>query len=126
MLGDGSTAPRAIHLVLSDAAGRTRDLDFFDRRHGLVAGRVDSFVVALRGGSTYVLRVRLDDYWNVASGDPPLYFAPGTYQVAARFEGKTPSNVNLDMGGLVLMKFWTGVARSNSVALEISTSEPPK
>src|SRR2546422_8817860 len=60
MLANGKVMfPGAISLIVTDAQGNTRELHFSDRRYPAVAGRVDDFTVALRSGSTYVLRVAL-------------------------------------------------------------------
>jgi hypothetical protein len=51
----------AIQLTLTDEKNQTRELQFFDRRYPGVGGRLDDFTVALRSGSTYVLRTSLDN-----------------------------------------------------------------
>jgi hypothetical protein len=65
MLANGKVMlPAAIRLLLTDPAGHTRELQFFDRRYPAVAGRVDDFTVALRARSIYALRVSLNQYWS--------------------------------------------------------------
>jgi hypothetical protein len=54
--------PEAVRLSLTDPAGTTRDLHFFDRRYPAIVGRVDDFTVALRAGATYEFPVSLDQY----------------------------------------------------------------
>src|SRR5215831_7120706 len=54
MLGNGKVMfPEAVRLVLTDPAGDTRELQFFDRRYPGIAGRLDDFTVALRAGAAY-------------------------------------------------------------------------
>ena len=56
MLGNGKVQlPQNISLNVSDALGRTRKLEFFDRRYPAVAGRLDDYIVPLRAGSSYTL-----------------------------------------------------------------------
>jgi hypothetical protein len=52
MLANGKVMfPSAIRLFLTDPAGDTRELQFFDRRYPAVVGRIDDFTVALRAGA---------------------------------------------------------------------------
>src|SRR5262249_37713825 len=65
MLGNGKVMfPEAVSLVLTDPAGETRELQFFDRRYPGIAGRLDDFTVALRAGAGYEFPVSLDQYWS--------------------------------------------------------------
>src|SRR5262245_1398991 len=107
MLANGKVMlPDAIVLTLTDAAGKARELRFSDRRHPMVAGRVDDFIVPLRSGSAYSLRLRLDQYWCPATQEFVLTLADGRYQIEARFEGQTAKAINLDMQAIALMSFW--------------------
>ena len=66
MLANGKVMfPAAVRLVLTDPAENTRELQFFDRRYSVIAGRLDDFTVALRAGATYVFPVSLDQYIGV-------------------------------------------------------------
>jgi hypothetical protein len=112
--------PEAILLTLTDAAGKTRELQFLDRRYPRVAGRVDDFTVALRSGSTYVLRLTLDQYWSPATQESVLRLADGRYRIAAHFEGQGAKAVNPDMQGIALMNFWKGTLQSNSAEFRVS------
>jgi len=118
MLGNGKAMfPTRVGLVLTDPAGRTRDLEVPTPR---VAGRVDDFIVALPKGATYRLRVSLSQYWSPATKDFQLKLADGKHHIAARFEGRDASQVNLDMRGVTLLNFWTGKVQSDSVEFLVS------
>jgi hypothetical protein len=123
MLANGKVMfPKAIHLTLTDALGKTRELHFSDKKYPAVAGRVDDFIVALRSGSIYVLRVSLDQYWSPATKEYVLTLSDGRYRIAARLEGQGAKSVNLDMQGIALMNFWKGTVQSNSFNFEVRGS----
>jgi len=111
-------SPLAVRLVLTDPQGATRDLHYFDRRGG-IAGRADDFLVALRAGSVYSLRLSLDRYYSPATKEYELKLARGPYRIEARFEGHGATTLNLDTRGIALFNFWKGTLRSNSLAFEI-------
>jgi len=107
--------PDAIRLMLTDASGQRRELRFSSRTGG-VAGRIDDYIVALRAGSTYTVRVSLDDYLR----DSAAKLANGRHKIAAQFLGRRASGVNVDMQGVALLSFWTGIAHSNVAEFEVS------
>ena len=111
--------PDAIQLTLTDEKGLTRELQFFDRRYPVVAGRIDDFTVALRSGSTYLLRTNLDNYWSKATKEFTLTLPDGRYRIAARLEGQGARHVNLDTPGIAHMKFWKGLAQSNVLEFRV-------
>jgi hypothetical protein len=121
MFGNGKVmSPSAIRLLLTDAAGRTRELHFSER-FGVAPGRIDDFIVALNTGSTYVLRVTLDRYWSPSTKEfIPLRVTTGRYLIAARFDGRTAQTHNLDMPGIDLLNFWTGTLTSGSLEFEVA------
>ena len=120
MLANGKVMfPYAIRLVLTDPAGTTRDLEYFDRRYPGVAGRVDDFIVALRAGSVYALRVPLDRFWSPATKEFELNLARGQYRIESRFVGDGARYINLDTPGIALLNFWKGTLRSNSATFEV-------
>ncbi len=106
--------PDAIRLMLTDASGQRRELRFSSRTAG-IAGRIDDYIVALRAGSTYTVRVSLDDYMRDAAK-----LANGRYKIAAQFLGRRANGVNVDMQGVALLIFWTGTAHSNVAEFEVS------
>jgi len=114
MLANGGVQlPAKIHLRLVDEAGTIRELDFTDRKHDGVAGRVDDYVVPLRSGSTYTLELRLDQFWSPSTKEFALKLKPGRNEVSAEFQGEGAEYLNSDMGGMKLMNFWKGKLRSN-------------
>ena len=116
MLANGRVMfPDAVHLIDVDPVGKSRDLQFFDRRYPGVAGRVDDFVVALRSGATYTFTVLLDQYWSPDTKEIPLKWAAGTHRLSARFDGRRASAINGDMRGIALMNFWKGSVTSPAV-----------
>jgi len=116
MLANGKVMwPDAIRLMLTDAGGQRRELRFWSGT-GVIAGRIDDYVVALRAGSTYTVRVSLADYVR----DPAPTLANGRYRIAAQFLGKRGSGVNADMQGVALLNFWSGTAHSNLAEFEVS------
>ena len=118
MLANGKMMfPEAVRLIAVDPMGTSRELHFFDRRYPGIAGRLDDFIVALRGGATYTFTVSTDQYWSPATRELPLKWAPGVNRVSARFDGRGASHVNLDMHGVTLLNFWIGSANSGVVQL---------
>ena len=120
MLGNGKVMfPTAVRLILTDLAGKTRELEFFDRRYPGVAGRVDPFTVSLRAGSIYVLRTSLNQYVIPATNNFDVKLASGRNRIAARFEGQGVEGGNSDMRGVALLNFWKGTAQSNTVEFDV-------
>lgn len=119
MLANGKVQlPQNISLNVTDAPGKTRKLKFFDRRYPAVAGRVDDYVVPLRAGSSYTLKLSLDQFWSPDTKEFELKFIPGKYQITAQFEGGGAKTSNLDVPGIKLMNFWLGTLQSNIIMLE--------
>lgn len=113
MLANGRVMfPDAIGVVLTNPDGRSRELKFFDRRYPGIAGRVDDFIVALRGGATYVLPITLDQYWSESTGEFGVKLKPGRHRIAVRFDGRGAAHVNLDTPGVKLLNFWHGTVNS--------------
>jgi hypothetical protein len=127
MLANGSVMfPLAIRLTLTDSQGKTREFQFEDKRYPAIAGRVDDYIVALRSGSVYVLRVSLDQYWSPEAKAFASTLADGRRRISARFEGQGAKAVNLDMQGVALMNFWKGTVQSNSFEFEVTGNTAPK
>jgi hypothetical protein len=120
MLANGRVMfPEAVRLLLTDPQGGTRDLQYFDRRYPGIAGRVDDFIVALRSGSAYSLRLSLDRYWSPATKEWDLKLAPGRYRIEALFDGRGAMFQNLDTPGIALLNFWKGTVRSSPLSFEV-------
>ena len=119
MLANGKVQlPNRIRINLTDGSGKTRKLRFADKRYGFVAGRVDDYIVPLRAGSIYTLKLSLNQFWSPDTKEFALKLSTGKYQVTAQFEGGGASAVNLDMPGIKLMNFWNGKLQSNTLELE--------
>jgi hypothetical protein len=120
MLANGKVMfPKAVRLTLTDPMAQIRQLQFSDRRYGVVAGRVDDFTVALRSGAIYAFRVSLDQYVSLHTGER-LKLADGRHRISARFEGQPAGHVNLDMQGIALLNFWKGTVHTDDLEFEIS------
>ena len=119
MLANGKVQlPYNISLSFTDAKGKTRTFKFADKRHSLVAGRVDDYVVPLRVGSIYTLRLTLDQFWCDETKEFEVELLPGRNHLTAQFEGSGAKLVNTDMPAIKLMNFWLGRVQSNTLALE--------
>jgi hypothetical protein len=120
MLANGKVLlPEAIHLILIDSAGKSRELHFSDRRYSGVAGRIDDYAVPLRVGSAYTLRLSLDNFWCPKTKEFRLNLKPGEYRVRSAFAGKGAQFVNRDMEGIKLMNFWQGTLQSDVTVFRI-------
>jgi len=107
MLDNGRVQlPDKIHLNLLDGSGRNRELDFSDRMHPGVAGRLDDYVVPLRAGSTYTLGLRLDQFWSPSTKEFELKLTPGRYEISAQFQEDRAETRNL-------IFVWKGKLQSN-------------
>lgn len=119
MLANGKVQlPQNISLNVTDAPGKTRKLKFFDRRYPAIAGRVDDYVVPLRAGSSYTLKLSLDQFWSPDTKEFELKFFPGKHQISAQFDGSGAKTGNLDVPGIKLMNFWLGNVQSNIMMVE--------
>lgn len=106
MLANGRVMfPQAVRIVLTNPDGRSRELKIPTPR---IAGRVDDFIVALRGGATYVLPITLDQYSSEETGEYGVKLKPGRHRISARFDGRGAANANLDTTGVKLLNFWQG------------------
>jgi hypothetical protein len=119
MMANGKVQlPDNITLNVSDAQGRKRKFNFGDKKHSFVAGRLDDYVVPLRAGSSYTLRLTLDQFWCQETNEVEVRLLPGKNQLSAEFEGGNAKLVNLDMPGIKLMNFWVGKVQSNTLSIE--------
>ncbi len=116
MLANGKVMwPDAVRLMLTDSAGLSRELHYRSRDAG-IAGRIDDYLVALRAGSAYTVRVSLEDYTRGVD----MKMTTGRYRIAARFAGRLATGVNLDMQGVALLNLWSGVVYSNIAEFDVS------
>jgi hypothetical protein len=120
MLANGARQyPSAITLTLTDAEGRVHQGVLAEP--GFVAGRLDPFIVPLPHGASLSFPLDLTKYALHASGQKEELRIDPTkppYTVQAQFTGNavTQAEANLDVKGLALMPYWTGIAVSNTVA----------
>lgn len=122
MLANGKAQyPNAVILILTDAHGKSRRLDL--REPGFIAGRMDPFVVPIPSGARFSIPVDLDKYWAAQSKEFDYKLSPGTYSLEAQFTGRNVSQqeANLDVKGIALMPYWTGIAVSNRLRFEVSS-----
>jgi hypothetical protein len=120
MLANGKKQyPNAIVLTLVDAQGKSRRFDL--REPWFVAGRLDPLVVPLPTGAAFSILVDLDKYWAAASKEFDYKLKPGSYSLEAQFTGKGVSQqeANLDVKGIALMPYWTGMVTSNRQQFEV-------
>ena len=119
MLGNGAMFSSAVRLALTDSAGHTRELQFFNRQYLGVGGWLGDFTVALPAGSAHTLPGSLDQYWSEATKEIGLRLAPGRYRISARFEGTGAirPNPNQDVASL---NFWRGMVQSNIFEFDVA------
>ena len=119
MMANGKVQlPSNIRLKFTDPSGRQRLFEFADLKHSSVAGRLDDYVLPLRVGSVYTLKLRLDQFWCQETNEFAIPLLPGENRLTAQFEGRGANLVNLDMPGIRLMNFWLGKVESNSLVLK--------
>lgn len=119
MLANGKVqAPDRIILNIIDANGKARSFHFSGGRYGAIAGRADDYVVPLRSGSIYGLKIGLDKFYSTSINDFWPKLPPGRYRITARFEGVGAQALNPDTIGIGLMNFWKGELQSNTLTVE--------
>jgi hypothetical protein len=119
MMANGKVQlPNYIGLSFTDPQGRTRVFKFADKKHSVVAGRLDDYVVPLRAGSMYTLKLNLNQFWCQETNEFEINLPPGKSSLTARFQGRGAGAVNLDMPGIKLMNFWLGQVESNTLTIE--------
>ncbi len=113
MLANGKTQlPDKIGFILTDAKGKTRKFDFFDGKYGAIAGRVDDYIVPLRSGSTYELKIGSDKFYSMETHEIGSKLPSGKYQIIAHFEGDGAEIRNLNTNS------WKGKLQSNTLTIE--------
>lgn len=110
--------PDDVNINFTDAQGRSRVFKFADKKHSFVAGRLDDFVVPLRVGSMYTLRLTLDQFWCHETKELEIPLLPGRNQLTGQFHGSGARLGNLDMQAIKLMNFWLGNVESNTLTIE--------
>jgi hypothetical protein len=108
--GGKSLFPTNIRLNLTDPKGKRRELHFSEPG---IAGRVDDYVVPLRVGSVYTLKLPLSQFWSPNTKEFTLELKPGKHQVLAQFEGSGAKHGSSKF----IMNFWKGKLQSNTLTL---------
>ncbi len=92
MLSNGAVLlPEAIRLVATDANNRSTEFRFFDRRYAAIVRRTDPYLVPLRVGSIYSLKLNLGHFWH-SGYKLEAHLPPGRYRISAQFEGRGLEN----------------------------------
>lgn len=118
MLANGARQyPTAITLTFRDEIGKEHHGVLTEP--GLVAGRLDPFIVPLPNHASLKLALDISKYTLYASGqiedsrpDPTKRY---TLQAQLTGKGVNQTEANLDMKGIALMPYWTGTLVSNKV-----------
>jgi hypothetical protein len=107
--------PTAIALIFRAAGGR----EFRNQLQGpgVIAGRMDPFLVMLPSDASLKLTLHRSQYslfFRDTSGDHKHY------SVQAQFvgEGVNQSRANLDLKGIALLHYWTGTLDSSAVLVD--------
>ena len=105
--------PENLHLTLVGADGKNQDFEFAGRRFSGVQGRIDDYIVPLRAGACYSLKLRGDEFWLPATVQIGLTLTSSRNELQAWFLsdgiGTRPD--------ARLMNLWKGKLRSNRVLL---------
>lgn len=119
MLGNGKVQrPDAVHLILTDANGAAHELRFAGSGPGGVAGRIDDYIVPLRAGSSYSIKLDLADFWSPETKEHQVKLTPGKQTLQVKLTGNGARHLNGDTEGLQHLNFWKGQLLSNVVAVE--------
>lgn len=115
MLNNGKVQlPSKVRLLVTDSKGHAEDLYYEDRRFSGVRGRVDEFQVPLRSGSSYSLRIRLDQlhrHGRYLGQNLPH----GRFKAVAEFDGVSDSPGNRRQRDIGLANYWKRHVESNAV-----------
>ena len=104
MLANGRRQlPSAIQLVFTDSTGNDAQAEF---AMPPIGGRVDDYLIPLRAGSQYSVRLAASSFHRVTFD---------AESVRARFVGKEAGSANPDVEGLKFLPFWIGTIESNVV-----------
>lgn len=104
--------PDSFSLDITDANGKTRSFEFFDGKYAAIAGRVDDYIVPLRAGSIYTLKIGLDKFYSSKENLIGSNLPAGKYQIIANFNGDEATPINSEM------IIWHGKLQSKTLAFE--------
>ena len=112
--------PTSLDLILTDPAGRARELRYFSppqRYSRMNPGKLDDYILALRSGSTYGFSLHLDEYWCPTTKEFSLRLSTGQHQIQARLNAGA---ARMSTGDLALLRFWRGTVQSTPVSFGVS------
>lgn len=115
MIHAAAQIPTNIRLTLVDDTGTKRKLEVSTPN---IAGRVDDYIVPLRVGSTYILKLKLGELWWPNQIKTGFKLNPGKYRVSAQFVGSGAKHINSGMEGIKSIDFWKGTLQSNTLTFE--------
>ena len=84
-----------------------------------VGPRSIRYVVPLRVGSTYTLKLRLDDFWCPKSKEFNVELKPGKHGVRAEFAGNKSQHRNSGSEAVPFMPFWAGKVKFELAQFQI-------
>jgi len=119
MLANGKVQePSNISFILTCTHGNTRMATFVSVF--AVAGRVDDYVIPLRAGSAYTLRLSSQNFMLPIDNAVivPRLLSSGEYTITAQFTGGGAKATNLDTPGMKLMNYWIGTLQSNVLKVD--------
>lgn len=115
MLNNGKVQlPTGIRFLVTDAKGHAETLYYEDRRYPLIAGRVDEYQVPLRSGSSYSLRIGIDQLVR-HSKYIGQNLPHGKFKAVAEFDGVSDQPSNKKQRDIGLMNYWKRHVASNAV-----------
>jgi hypothetical protein len=120
-------SPNAFYLSIKDDVGNMKEYHFVDNRYSGIAGRIDNYVLPLRNGASYSLKLPLKQFWPSKLNLEEFPFKKlnhGTYQVYASFDGSDYKYFNSgDKDNPIISPIWNGFIwkgklQSNTISFE--------
>ncbi len=124
----GREYPDAVHLLLTDAQGKTFLLDLLGP--GVIGGIASPYDVHLSAGAIYALPIDLEDYIVHHIAHEEVIWAsdlpPGHYTLKAEYTGLDAFHqpVNRPVRRTGLTPYWTGTVISNTLAFTLTQASP--
>ena len=107
--------PEAIIFSLTDSSGISKEGHYF---YWSPSVRMDDYVVPLRAGSTYSLRISMDRIMWSGEQQPRPNLSSGEYRIRADFKGNGAEHADRN-DTISLMKFWKGRLKSKEISFKI-------
>ena len=115
MLGNGVQEPD-IWISITDANGKPHKFQFASIM--MIEGRVYDYIVRLRAGSTYTLKLSSEHFYlldTLGNSESISKLLSGKYMITAHYDGRVTESGNPDTR---LMGFWPGKLQSNVLRVE--------